>query len=53
MTLQVPELLQPDTAHINDIGRSHDGSLGVRPGQRRAQRHNKVQQVLVQGEQIQ
>lgn len=50
MALQVPELLQPDPANIDDIVRRHDGRLGIRPRQRRAQRHDEREQILVQGE---
>ena len=48
--LQVPELLEPDAADVDDVGRGDDGRLRVRPRQGRAERHDEAQQVLVQRE---
>ena len=53
VALQIPELLQPHPAHVHDIRGGHDGSLHVRPRELRAERHDKVEQVLVEGEQTQ
>lgn len=53
MTLQVPELLQPNTADIYDVGRRHDRRLRVRTWQRGCERHHEPEEVLIQSEEIQ
>lgn len=53
MPLKIPKLLEPDTRDIDDIIRRDNRRLRVRSRQRRTQRHDKVEQVLVQGEQTQ
>lgn len=53
MPLQIPELLQPNPAHIHDIRRRHDSCLRVRPFQHRTQRRHEAEQVFVQREQSQ
>lgn len=53
MALEIPELLEPDAADVDDIIRRDDGRLRVRSAQRRAHRHDEAQEVLVQREQTQ
>lgn len=51
MALQVPELGQSNAGNIDNIRRIRDGHFGIRSFKGRDEGHDKVQQVLIEGEQ--
>ena len=53
MPLQIPKLLQANSAHIHDIRRGDNRGIFIRPRHVRARGHHEAQQVLVQREEAQ
>ncbi len=51
VALEIPELGQADARDVDDVGGIRHGHLGVRAFEGGDQRHDKVEQVLVEGEQ--
>ena len=51
MALQVPELLQPNIANIDDVVALRDGRLGMRPCDHRAEGRDEAGEGLIEGEQ--
>lgn len=51
MALQIPKLLQPDAADVDDIRGRDNRGLRVGARQARAHGHDEVEEVLVEGEQ--